>query len=184
MDSIKIGKLIAKRRKELQMTQSQMAEKIGVTNKSISKWETGRCLPDASLWQPICRLLGISINELYFGELQGMNHGKIEEENKVKEPITTEDNKAIEGALLEIIGFHQTIKKSKNMLIGVALIIAGFLLALTADIRNLEQLMKGSIDKWDQFFVGLMSGMSTGLTVLGIILFVYGYSLFQNKVKK
>lgn len=68
MDQIKIGKFIAECRKDCNMTQSQMAEKLGVSNKSVSRWETGRNMPDVSLFIPLCELLGITVNELIIGE--------------------------------------------------------------------------------------------------------------------
>ena len=63
MDLVKIGKYIAGKRKNLGLTQKQLAEKIGMSDKSVSKWERGICLPDVSLYFDLCSLLGISINE-------------------------------------------------------------------------------------------------------------------------
>ena len=68
MDQNKIGEFIAKCRKEYNMTQMQFAENLGVTNKAVSKWETGKCLPDAALFGDICILLNITLNELLAGE--------------------------------------------------------------------------------------------------------------------
>ena len=68
MDIVKIGKYIAGKRKELGMTQRQLAEKVGVSDKSVSKWERGVCLPDVSLYSGLCSVLGISINEFLAGE--------------------------------------------------------------------------------------------------------------------
>lgn len=68
MEQTKIGAFIAACRKEHDMTQVQFAEKLGVTNKAVSKWETGKCLPDASLFDDICILLNITLNELFAGE--------------------------------------------------------------------------------------------------------------------
>ncbi len=68
MDQIKIGKFIAHCRKEKQLTQEQLADKLNTTNKSVSKWENGYCLPDSSLFEPLCNLLDISINELFAGQ--------------------------------------------------------------------------------------------------------------------
>ena len=68
MDQIKIGKFIAATRTAKKLTQDELAEKIGVTDKAISKWENGRCLPDVSLFKPLCKALDISINELLNGE--------------------------------------------------------------------------------------------------------------------
>ena len=68
MDQQKIGDFIAANRKSRGMTQAELAEQLGVTNKAVSKWETGKCLPDAELFQPLCALLGITVNELLTGE--------------------------------------------------------------------------------------------------------------------
>ena len=68
MDLIKIGKYIAGKRKSLGMTQKQLAEKLGMSNKSVSKWERGVCLPDVSVYKEICSILGISLNEFLAGE--------------------------------------------------------------------------------------------------------------------
>lgn len=68
MDLIKIGKYIVGKRKELGMTQRQLAEKLGMSDKSVSKWERGVCLPDVSVYSDLCSILGISINEFLAGE--------------------------------------------------------------------------------------------------------------------
>ena len=68
MNQDKIGKFILELRKEKNMTQQELADKIGVTDRAISKWENGRGLPDLSLMKPLCDELGISINELISGE--------------------------------------------------------------------------------------------------------------------
>jgi transcriptional regulator with XRE-family HTH domain len=68
MNQEKIGKFILELRKEKKMTQQELALKIGVTDRAISKWENGRGMPDLSLMKPLCDELGISINELISGE--------------------------------------------------------------------------------------------------------------------
>ena len=68
MNQQKIGIFIAQLRKEKNMTQVQLADELGVTNKAISKWENGKSLPDVQLFQPICKLFHISVNELLAGE--------------------------------------------------------------------------------------------------------------------
>lgn len=80
MNQEKIGKFISECRKEKQMTQEQLAELLGVTNKSISKWETGNCLPDASKYQALCKILDITVNELFSGE-----RSNSETENEAKD---------------------------------------------------------------------------------------------------
>ena len=68
MDQIKIGKFILELRKEKNMTQQELANVLGVTDRAISKWENGRGLPDLSLLKPLCDTLNITINELLSGE--------------------------------------------------------------------------------------------------------------------
>ena len=68
MDLIKIGKYIAGKRKDHGLTQRQLAEKLGMSDKSVSKWERGICLPDVSVYSDLCQILGISINEFLAGE--------------------------------------------------------------------------------------------------------------------
>ena len=68
MDQKKTGAFIARCRKEKNLTQMQLAELLGITNQAVSKWENGRGMPDVSLLQPLCDVLGISLNELFSGE--------------------------------------------------------------------------------------------------------------------
>lgn len=68
MDTVKIGKYIAKKRKNLGLTQREIAEQLGMSDKSVSKWERGVCLPDVSVYMELCRIIGISLNEFIAGE--------------------------------------------------------------------------------------------------------------------
>ena len=69
MNQIKIGKFIAECRKKNNLTQMQLAKKLNITDRAISKWENGRGMPDLSLMKPLCDELGITINELISGEV-------------------------------------------------------------------------------------------------------------------
>ena len=69
MDQKKIGAFIARRRKELDMTQKELAEKLGITDRAVSKWETGRSMPDLSLLQPLSHVLKIDVNDLLNGAI-------------------------------------------------------------------------------------------------------------------
>lgn len=69
MNQIKIGKFIAQRRKENKMTQAELAEKLNITDRAISKWETGKGMPDSSIMLDLCNELNISVNELLSGEM-------------------------------------------------------------------------------------------------------------------
>lgn len=73
MNQEKIGKFITKCRKEKKLTQEQLAEKLGVTSKSISRWENGKTMPDVSLFKPLCDELDIAINDLLSGEVVEKN---------------------------------------------------------------------------------------------------------------
>lgn len=69
MNQIKIGKFIAQRRKEKNMTQAELAEKLNITDRAVSKWETGKGMPDSSIMLDLCGVLNISVNELLSGEM-------------------------------------------------------------------------------------------------------------------
>ena len=72
MDQIKIGKFIAECRKKKNLTQAQLAEKLDITDRAISKWETGKAMPDSDIMLDLCYILGINVNELLCGEIIDM----------------------------------------------------------------------------------------------------------------
>ena len=74
MDQIKIGRFIAVRRKRANLTQLQLADRLGITDKAISKWERGITMPDTSIMLELCDILGISVNELLSGEKINMEN--------------------------------------------------------------------------------------------------------------
>ncbi len=74
MDQLKIGRFIAERRKKTNLTQMQLAEKLGITDKAISKWERGIAMPDTSIMLELCDILSISVNELLNGEKLDMEN--------------------------------------------------------------------------------------------------------------
>ena len=76
MDQIKIGKFIATCRKQVNLTQLQLADKLGITDKAISKWERGIAMPDTSIMLQLCDILGISVNELLSGEKINMENNE------------------------------------------------------------------------------------------------------------
>lgn len=87
MDQIKIGKFIAERRKKANLTQTQLAEKLDITNRAVSKWETGKAMPDASIMLPLCGILGITVNDLLSGEVITVENYNKELENKLIEMV-------------------------------------------------------------------------------------------------
>ena len=85
MDQVKIGKFIQEKRKEQNLTQMQLAEKLGITDRAVSKWETGRSLPDAAIMLELCGLLGITVNDLLCGEVVSMeNYNEQTEKNMLE----------------------------------------------------------------------------------------------------
>ena len=113
MDQIKIGRFIATRRKEIGLTQLELAEKLNISDRAISKWETGKSLPDASIMIELCEILGIGINELFYGEMINMNENdkkydeillamKKEQEESTKRLLTME---IVIGVLISIVFF-------------------------------------------------------------------------------
>ena len=116
MNQQKIGNFILELRKEKNMTQQELADKIGVTDKAISKWENGRGMPDLSLMKPLCTALGITINDLLSGE-------KIDKKDY--------QDKFEENILNTINYTNKKLDNSRNQ-IGIFLLIAWFLIILTA----------------------------------------------------
>ena len=104
MDQIKIGKFIAERRKAVSLTQLQLAEKLNITDKAISKWERGLAMPDSSIMLELCDILKITVNELLCGE-----------ELKMENYNTDMDN-----ALLEIV---KEKEKSDKLLLRLEVVI-------------------------------------------------------------
>ena len=87
MDQIKIGKFIAQRRKNAGLTQMQLAEKLGITDRAVSKWENGKAMPDSSIMLELCDLLKITVNDLLSGEVVTMENYNKELENNLIEMI-------------------------------------------------------------------------------------------------
>ena len=85
MEPTRIGRFIAERRKALGLTQRQLAEQLSVSDKAVSKWETGRGLPDVLLMPPLCAALGITVNDLLSGERVGEGDYRKKAEENMKE---------------------------------------------------------------------------------------------------
>ena len=95
MDTLKIGAFIAERRKEQNLTQLQLAEKLGITDRAVSKWENGKAMPDSSIMLELCATLKISVNDLLSGEIVTMNQNEKQEQillEIVKEKEKTDKN--------------------------------------------------------------------------------------------
>ena len=110
MDQIKIGKFIQEKRKEKELTQSNLAEKLNVTDRAISKWENGNCMPDVSIMYELCDILNITINDLFSGEVVDMKEDKKKLEENLLEMARLKEEKDRQLLQLEIvIGYIATI---------------------------------------------------------------------------
>lgn len=87
MDQVQIGKFIAQRRRDVGLTQMQLAEKLDITDRAVSKWETGRSLPDSAIMLELCDVLKITVNDLLCGEVVTMENYNKELENNLLEMV-------------------------------------------------------------------------------------------------
>ena len=132
MDQVKIGKFIANRRKKANLTQMQLAEKLNITDSAISKWETGRSLPDSSIMLALCDVLSISVNDLLCGEVVTMDNY----------------NKELENNLLEMMKQKEQADKrllSAEMFIGITATIVLFALIFVAGFMQMETWLRISL---------------------------------------
>lgn len=110
MDQIKIGTFISKKRKEKKLTQSELADKLNITDRAISKWENGVCLPDASIMHELCDILEITINDLFSGEIVDMKDNEKKLEENLLEITKLKEEKDRQLLNLEIvIGYTSSI---------------------------------------------------------------------------
>ena len=156
MDQTATGKFITKKRKELNLTQEQLAQKLGVSNKTISKWETGKCMPDYCIIEILCQELNITLAELMNGE---------EDEKS----IHTYDNEQI----IKMIKEMQNLKNTK-------ILISGFFLIMMGGIMfALSQIFGGT--NIQDFLSGFMLGISISEMLIGV--FLLGYYWTHNHKK-
>ena len=132
MDQIKIGKFIAERRKRVNLTQMQLAEKLNITDRAVSKWECGRALPDSSIMLELCGILDINVNELLCGE-----------------EITVDNyNKELEKNLIDMVKQKEKADKrllSLEIFIGVTATAVLFTLIFIAAFIQMETWLRISL---------------------------------------
>ena len=110
MDQMKIGRFIAERRKRVSLTQLQLAEKLGITDRAVSKWETGKAMPDASIMLELCGVLKISVNDLLCGEVVGMEDYSKNLENNLLDMIRQKEQADKRLLFLEtVVGISATV---------------------------------------------------------------------------
>lgn len=143
MNQKQIGKFIAQKRKEKNLTQIQLAEILGVSNKTVSKWENGNCMPDYSVIKPLCKELGITVSELLDGE---------EKENT---PENAEDMR-----ILFLLRRVHGLEKQNKLIYGFLVVVLGVTFLV------LSRLLGGT--NFTDFFSGVFLGLSIGLVLMGI----------------
>lgn len=129
MDQIKIGKFIAECRKKENLTQVQLAENLNVSDRAVSKWETGKSMPDNSIMLDLCDILKISVNDLLCGE-------RVTMENK---------NEKLEQALLDAVRQKQDADKRLlfiEILLGVALVVIMLATCMIAAFADVEEWLR------------------------------------------
>ena len=154
MNQAVAGKFIALKRKQKNLTQEQLAEKLGVSNKTISKWETGKCMPDYSIVKTLCEELGVTMAELLDGEKAGDKSVRVYDDEQ----------------MLDLLRRIQELEKQKVMLTGVMLIVMGIA------FQALSQTLGGSDFK--DFLSGVLLGLSLGEMLIGV--YVVGKSLAER----
>lgn len=154
MNQLTTGKFISKKRKEKNLTQEQLAEKLGVSNKTISKWETGKCMPDYGIVKSLCEELEITVAELIDGE-----------ETEEKSMRAYDDEQ-----IMDLLRRTQELEKQKNLLYGILLIVMGITLQALSDTF-------GGSDVKD-FFSGILLGLSVGEMLVGV--YVLGRSIARR----
>ncbi len=150
MDQIAIGKFIAQKRKEQNLTQEQLAERLGVSNKTISKWETAKCMPDYAVVKKLCEELKVTISELMDGEENDEKSVRVYDEEQI----------------LDLLRRTQELEKQKVLLTGVILIVMGIA------FQALSHTLGGSNVK--DFFAGLLLGLSIVEMLAGIYVIAKG----------
>lgn len=163
MNQQKIGKFIAQCRKNKNITQQELSEKLGVSDRTIGNWENGRNMPDLSLFKPLCDELDISLNDLMSGE-------KVDEKNTQQK---SEEN------IVYVIDFTNKKIESKNNFIGLILTAFGILISITAIAIFPSESSWGSIYSVFGVIVSLIgiSKLTKRLTFTKKLVYNFGYFL-------
>ena len=154
MNQTAIGSYIAKKRREKNLTQEQLAEKLGVSNKTISKWENGKCMPDYSIIEQLCKELSVTLSELMDGE------------DAAEDSVRGYDDEQI----LDLLRRTQELERQKNILYGIILIVLGIASgAMSGTVTGSEV---------QEFISGLLMGLSVAEILAGIV--IVGKSILKK----
>ena len=144
MDQIAIGRYIARKRKEQNLTQEQLSEQLGVSNKTISKWDNGKCMPDYSLIQKLCEALDVTLPELMDGEDAAENSVRVYDDEQI----------------LDLLRRTQELERQKNTLYGLVLIVLGIASGAMSKTTGGTDVQK--------FIAGILMGLSAAETLSDI----------------
>ena len=144
MDQTAIGRYIARKRKEQNLTQEQLSEQLGVSNKTISKWENGKCMPDYSLIQKLCEALDVTLPELMDGEDAAENSVRVYDDEQI----------------LDLLRRTQELERQKDILYGLVLIVLGIASGAMSKTT-------GGTDV-QNFIAGILMGLSAAEILSGI----------------
>ncbi len=144
MDQIAIGRYIARKRKEQNLTQEQLSEQLGVSNKTISKWENGKCMPDYSLIQKLCEALDVTLPELMDGGDAAENSVRVYDDEQI----------------LDLLRRTQELERQKNILYGLVLIVLGIASGAMSKTTGGTDVQK--------FIAGILMGLSAAETLSDI----------------
>ena len=151
MDQHNIGSFIAAKRREKNLTQEQLADRLGVSNKTISKWENGKCMPDYSVIELLCKELGITLAELLDGEEKEPNSIRVYDEEQVK----------------SLLCKMQKMEKNYKYAFGMIMIVIGFISLI------LSSLFDGS--HFHEFVSGTLFGFGFSVIIGGIIVIILSF---------
>lgn len=144
MNQTTIGSYIAQKRRAKNLTQEQLAEKLGVSNKTISKWENGKCMPDYSIIQKLCGALGVTLPELMDGEDAADSSVRVYDDAQI----------------LDLLRRTQELERQKGVLYGLVLVVLGIASGAMSKIT-------GGTDVQD-FVSGVLMGLSVAEIFAGI----------------
>ncbi|MDE6926821.1 MAG: helix-turn-helix domain-containing protein [Acetatifactor sp.] len=175
MDQTEIGQFIAKCRREKELTQAQLAEQLNITDRAVSKWETGKSMPDSAIMLELCEILGITVNELFSGE-------KVNMEN-----VETYQKKADENLIA--LKRRDENNLSKNMIVFIlfsAALMTGIMVCAICDIAisgtftwsliPISSIILAWVVSFPVIILG-KRGIAGSLAALSIFIFLYLYIL-------
>ena len=144
MNQAAIGSYITRKRREQNLTQEQLAERLGISNKTVSKWENGKCMPDYGIIQKLCDALHVTLPELMDGE------------DATQDSVRVDDD----GQILDLLRRTQELERQKGILYGLVLIVLGIACGAMSRVT-------GGTDVQD-LVSGILMGLSVGEVLVGV----------------